>query len=135
MRLFKFCIVGLSGVIISEGVLWFFTEITSLLYLVSAVLSTELAIINNFTWNDVWTFRDRISDPSVKAVLRRFLRFNLTGIRGIAIGLTVLAILTEVLIHYLISNLFAICVAVLWNYFMSTNLVWESQISTKLCKG
>jgi len=68
--------------------------------------------------------------------LRRFLRFNLTGIGGIAIGLTVLAILTEVLrIHYLISNLFAICVAVLWNYFMSTNLVWESQISTKLCKG
>ena len=99
-------------------------------------MSTELAIINNFTWNDVWTFRDRIRDPSVKVALRRFLGFNLTGIGGIAIGLTVLAILTEVLrIHYLISNLFAICVAVLWNYFMSTNLVWESQTSTKLCKG
>ena len=129
LRFFKFCIVGLSGIVVSESVLWFFTEITSLLYLVSAVLSSELATINNFTWNDVWTFRDRISDSSIKAALRRLLRFNLTRIGGIAIGLAVLAILTEALrIHYLISNLFAICVAVLWNYFMSTHLVWESQI-------
>jgi len=129
LRFFKFCIVGLSGVVVSETVLWFFTEITSISYLVSAVLSSELAIVNNFTWNDVWTFRDRISYPSIKAALRRLLRFNLTRIGGIAIGLTVLAILTEALrIHYLISNLFAICVIVLWNYFMSTHVVWESQI-------
>jgi len=126
LRFLKFCIVGLSGVVVSEGALWFFTEITSLLYLVSAVLSTELAIINNFAWNDAWTFRDRISDPSIKSALRRLLRFNLARIGSIIVGLTVLAILTEALrIHYLISNLFAICVAVLWNYFMSTHLVWE----------
>lgn len=127
LRFFKFCMVGLSGIVISEGVLWFFTEIASLLYLISAVLSSELVIINNFIWNDIWTFRDRISDPSVKAALRRFLRFNLARIGGIAIGLIVLAILTEAFrIHYLISNLFAICVTVLWNYFMSTHLVWKS---------
>jgi dolichol-phosphate mannosyltransferase len=129
LRFLKFCTVGLSGIAVSEGALWFFTEITNLLYLVSAVLSSELVVINNFIWNDVWTFRDRVSDPSIKAALRRFLRFNLTRIGGIAIGLAVLAILTEAFgIHYLISNLFAVCVAVLWNYFMSTHLVWESQI-------
>ena len=49
LRFFKFCIVGLSGIVVSESVLWFFTEIKSLFYLISAVLSTELAIINNFT--------------------------------------------------------------------------------------
>lgn len=127
LRFFKFCMVGLSGILVSEIVLWFFTEITSLLYLVSAVFSSELAIVNNFTWNDLWTFRDRISDPSIKAAFRRFLRFNLARIGGIAIILVVLAILTEAFgIHYLISNLFAIFVAVLWNYFMSTHLVWKS---------
>jgi len=37
------------------------------------------------------------------------------------VGLIVLAILTKSLrIHYLISNLFAICVIILWNYFMGT---------------
>ena len=50
MRLFKFCIVGLSGIVVSESFLWFFPKITSLFYFVSAAaLSSELAIINNFT--------------------------------------------------------------------------------------
>jgi len=127
LRFYRFCVVGLSGVVINEIVLWFFTEILSLLYLISAIFSTELAIVNNFTWNEAWTFRDRVNDPSIKAALRRFLRFNLTGIGGIAVGLIVLATLTKFLrIHYLISNLFAICVIVLWNYFVGAHLVWES---------
>jgi dolichol-phosphate mannosyltransferase len=45
----------------------------------------ELAIINNFLWNDAWTFRDLIGDQrGLRHKLRRLLKFNLVCGIGLA---------------------------------------------------
>lgn len=44
----KFCLVGLSGVVVSLSSLWFLTEVLNLFYAVSAAIATILAISNNF---------------------------------------------------------------------------------------
>jgi len=127
LRFYKFCLVGLSGIIVNEGVLWFLTETIGIFYLISAIFSIELSIINNFVWNEIWTFKDRAKDFLFEASMKRFFKFNLIGVGGMILGLILLAFLTKFLkIHYLLSNLFSICIIVLWNYLASSNIVWSS---------
>jgi putative flippase GtrA len=47
----------------------------------AAAFATELAIINNFSWNNVWTFRRR-AIRGLK-IVEKFLHFNLTSIGAI----------------------------------------------------
>lgn len=123
-RLVKFAIVGLSGVFITEGLLWLFTDFYGIYYVLSAVLSTEIAIINNFIWNEVWTFKDR-AHGALSDSLSRFVKFNLSRILGMMISVALLMLLTEVFgIYYLISNLSAVIIVFIINYLFSSTYIW-----------
>ena len=125
LRLIKFCMVGGSGIVVNQGLLWLLTESAGFPYLLSATISIETSIISNFTLNNFFTFRDRRS-PSVKTTLGRLLKFNLVSLGGLGINLGILLLLTEVFgIYYLISNLCGIAAAALWNYTLSTWWTWR----------
>ena len=122
----KFCLVGLSGVVVNEAIFWALSVRLGIFYLLAGALSAESAIVNNFTWNDSWTFREKAGDRSARAVLYRFLKFNVNMAGGVLIGLVVLYVLTTLLgLNPLISNLFSIVVSMLWNYATSTKFVWN----------
>ena len=124
-RFLKFCAVGLSGIFVNELFLWLFTEFVGLFYLLSAVFATEISILSNFYFNEVWTFRKQAKDLSFKGILRRIFMFNWTRAAGILLTLFILFVLSSLLgIHYLISNLIAIMAGTAWNYFTSIHLVW-----------
>ncbi len=124
-RLLKFCAVGLSGIIVNQGLLWLLTEFGGLRYYVSALFAIEASIISNFVLNDYFTFADRRTGRG-KSFVVRLLKFNVTCLAGAAIQYGLLLLFTSVLgIHYLISNLIAIAVAFLWNYFMSSWWTWK----------
>jgi len=124
-RLLKFCVVGLSGVIVNQGLLWLLTEFGGLAYYVSALFAIEASIISNFVLNDYFTFADRRTGRG-RSFIMRLLKFNVTCLAGAGIQYVLLLLFTSVLgIHYLISNLIAIAVAFLWNYFMSSWWTWK----------
>ena len=124
-RFFKFCVVGLSGVLVNMGLLWLLTEFAGFPYLISAGFSIESSIISNFVLNDYFTFADRRS-PKAKSFLNRLLKFNLVSLAGLAINIGVLWLLTEVFgVYYLLSNLCGIAVATLWNYLINTWWTWR----------
>ena len=128
-QLFKFSLVGASGVLVNEGILWLLTESVGLHYLASATVAIETSVINNFVWNDIWTFRERRA-PGWKARLLRLSKFNLVSAIGIAINLGVLWLLTGVFgIHYLVSNLCGIAVAMIWNFIANVSWTWRKLIS------
>jgi dolichol-phosphate mannosyltransferase len=125
LRFVKFCLVGLSGVLVNMGLLWLLTEFAGLFYLLSAAISIETSILSNFTLNDYFTFRDRRS-PTLKSFLSRLVRFNLVSLAGLALNMGVLWLLTEVFgVYYLLSNLCGIVVATLWNYLVNTWWTWR----------
>jgi len=125
-RFLKFCIVGLSGVGVNLGLLWLLTEHLGLFYLISAAFSIEVSIIYNFILNEFWTFRDRVGHSSDKILLKRMVKFNMICAAGAAINILVLAGLTELLgLYYLISALFGIGIATLWNYGMNIMWTWR----------
>ena len=123
VRFIKFGIVGGSGIFVNMGLLWFFTEVIGFYYLVSSVLAIALAMINNFIWNDLWTWRDRRT-PGSKAYFIRMAKFiTVSSIAAYVGNLGVLWILTHFFhLYYMISNLFGIAVGTVMNY--SVNNFW-----------
>ena len=135
MRFLKFGLVGLSGVLVNEGLLWLLTENLGLYYLLSAAIAVETAIITNFILNDIWTFRDRRTSGN-RSLLGRGLKFNLVSLGGLGINIAILWTVTEVVgISYLISNLIGIAGATLWNYTINTLWTWRAKPSSEFVSG
>ena len=124
-RFLKFAAVGLSGIVVNQGLLWLLTEFGGLQYYISAIFAIEASIISNFVLNDYFTFADRRTGRG-KSFVVRLLKFNVTCLAGAGIQYGLLLLFTSVFgIHYLISNLIAIALAFLWNYFMSSWWAWK----------
>jgi dolichol-phosphate mannosyltransferase len=121
-RLLKFILIGLSGVVVNEGILLLLTEFGGLKYYLSSILGIEASIISNFLLNDYFTFADRRTGKT-GSFWARLLKFNLTCATGALIQYGLLLLFTSVFgVNYLISNLIGIAVAFIWNYVI--NLVW-----------
>jgi putative flippase GtrA len=78
-RFVRFAIVGTVGAVVDFG---FFNLLAHLLHLnpvFSSVVSFSLAVINNFTWNRVWTYPDSRSKP-LGFQLTLFAAINLVGL-------------------------------------------------------
>lgn len=124
-RIFKFALVGGLGAVINSSFLYLFTEYFGLFYLISSVLSIEIAIVMQFVLNDFWTFRDRRS-RSVGVILIRLMKSNLWRTMGMAVNILVLYILTEFFgVYYIISNFAGILCAFTFNYIFESRLTWR----------
>src|SRR5882724_4555189 len=57
----KFCLVGGSGLFVDMGILYLLADpgCLRLNVTVSKIAAAEIAMINNFVWNEFWTFRKR----------------------------------------------------------------------------
>ena len=119
----RFLLVGLSGVFVNMGVLWFLTEVGGLHYMASSLVAVEVSIVTNFLFNNSWTFRHRS-----RGVIRlsALARYNLVCTGGIVGSTTILYFLTTWCgIHYLAANLMAISVTALWNFAANTAWTWR----------
>ena len=124
-RFIKYCLVGLSGVIVNMGLLALLTEGLNLFYAVSAAIAIEASILNNFTWNELWTFRDR-RNPVLASVVSRALKFNLISLIGLGINMGILLLLTEVAgLYYIFSELFGIIAATIFNFAFNKWWTWQ----------
>jgi len=122
-RFIKFCIVGTTGILVNQGLLWLLTDIFGIYYLYSALVSIEASILSNFVFNDSWTFRDK--RKSAGPIYLRLLKYNLLCAAGALFNYVILWFFTDILhYYYLISNLAGIAAAVAWNYIISLNWAW-----------
>ena len=124
IRLIRFSIVGVIGAGVNTGLLWLFTDLAGIYYLFSSAIAIEIAIIIQFILNDHWTFREK-KTSGVKQFIARILKSNLWRSGGLVVNIGVLYLLTEyVSLYYLISNIFGILCAFLWNYVFESRLTW-----------
>ena len=129
-RFIRFGIVGLSGVFVDMAVLYLLSDPSTLAWGLtrSKIIAAELAIINNFIWNDVWTFRDYAEKQSGWANrAKRLLKFNLICLGGLGINVIILNLIFNfILPNRYLANLVAILVATLWNFWINYKLNWRS---------
>src|ERR687886_1793288 len=128
-RLFRFGLVGFSGVFVDMAVFYLLSDPTALgLPLTrSKIIASELAIINNFLWNDFWTFADISShQPGMRHRLERLLKFNVICLTGLIINVLLLNFLFNVFgINRYVANLIAIAAVTLWNFWLNLKLSWR----------
>lgn len=133
-RFLRFGIVGFSGVFVDMAVLYLLSDPTTLGWGLtrSKIIAAEVAIVNNFLWNDAWTFADMSSrQRGWKKRFKRFLKFNLVCLGGL--GLNVL--LLNVMFNFLgfnsfaygryVANLIAIAIVTVWNFWLNLKLSWR----------
>jgi dolichol-phosphate mannosyltransferase len=128
-RFIRFGIVGLSGVFVDMAVLYLLSDPSTLGWGLtrSKIIASELAIVNNFLWNDRWTFGD-ISQQQKgwSKRLKRFLKFNLICLAGLVLNVLLLNLLFNVFsINRYIANLLAIIAVTLWNFWLNLKLSWR----------
>jgi dolichol-phosphate mannosyltransferase len=126
----KFAAVGLSGVFVDMGALYLLSDPHALgLGLTrSKVMSAELAIVNNFLWNDAWTFGDVAKRQGGGAArLKRFFKFNAICAMGLVLSVLLLNLQVGVLgMNRYLANAVAIGLVTMWNFWMNKTFSWAS---------
>lgn len=118
-RVSKFLVVGGSGVLVNSLALLLLFQGAHLPLVVASILSAELAIGNNFWWNDRWTFK------GTQLSWHRFARFNLVSLGGLVITTCTLWILAGQLhVYYLAANLLGIALATAWSFVANSFWTW-----------
>ncbi len=125
----QFCIVGFSGVLIDMAVLYLLSDSATLAWGLtrSKIIAAEIAILNNFLWNDRWTFGEiaRQQQGRLKQ-LKRFGKFNLICLLGLLLNVLILNLLFNgVGLNRYLANLIAIAVVTFWNFWINLRLSWR----------
>ncbi len=94
-RLFRFGIVGGFGVIVNMGVYAILHDIVGIYDMMAGAIAIELSILNNFVFNDRWTFRDR-AHGGLRLWFKKCFAFHLSsGIVAMFAQLLTLFVLTR----------------------------------------
>ncbi len=107
------------------GFLWLFVELFKFDKRIAGALAIEISIINNFLWNNYWTWRGRRGISFV----HRFVRYNLITLLTSAIFNYFLYIfLLHFGFNYLIAQLAGIALAVFINFLLFEKFVFVSNV-------
>jgi len=120
----KFCVVGTVGFIINTVVLeWMVRE--GFHPTIGSIVGAELAIVSNFTLNNIWTFRDRLIVGM--RLLEKFIQFNMTSVGAIVIQAGTIAIGTFLfgIPTYRFFYIAGVGFGLIWNYFMYSRVIWK----------
>ena len=126
---FRFCVVGLSGVAIDMALLYLLSDPSTLHWGLtrSKILASEAALINNFIWNDLWTFAEiSRSQNQLGQRLKRFLKFNAICAFGLLLNVLILNFeFNKLHMNRYAANLIAIAIVTVWNYGTNWKLNWR----------
>lgn len=126
-RFIRFGFVGLSGLVVDMGALYLLFDLLGVGLTRSAIVAAEIAIINNFIWNDRWTFGDLAREQREgRMVIKRFLKFNIICLMGLILKVLLLNLFFNALhLNPYVSNLLAIATVTLWNFWVNLKLNWR----------
>lgn len=123
----RYAVVGLSGVGVNVLCFIFLRDWVQLELALSSVIAVETSIVNNFIWNDTWTFRKISSRQRGWHIrFRRFYKFNLICLFGLILNVLVV----NILVRYMetdekIAMLVAVVLVTVWNYLLNLQLSWR----------
>jgi dolichol-phosphate mannosyltransferase len=128
-RFLRFAIVGASGVVVDMGLLFLLSDPHTLAWGLtrSKIVGAEAAIINNFLWNDAWTFQDVArAQKRFGAKLGRFAKFQVICLVGLALNAALLNLQFNMLgVNRYLANAIAIAIVTLWNFWLNLKFGWR----------
>lgn len=127
IRLVKFGIVGFMGYLVNAIGLYAFTKADLPGPLVWG-LATEMAIINNFIFNNIWTFKaEKIT--GIGKLLKKFAAFNATSMGALVIQVIFGSISDQIFgsqYRQLALPVIIVFLVLPYNYFMYNAVIWKT---------
>jgi dolichol-phosphate mannosyltransferase len=126
-RFLRFGVVGFSGVFVDMGVFYVLRTLLSFGLTRSTIVSSEVAIISNFLWNDLWTFGDISKrQPGKRQRLKRLLKFNTICLMGVILNVLLVNLMFNRFgVNEYLAKLIAIAAVILWNFWINMKLSWR----------
>jgi dolichol-phosphate mannosyltransferase len=126
-RLWKFLMVGASGVAVNVAAFWMLTQALGVHYFNAGIVSGLLATGSNFVLNNAFTWADR-RERAVSGFLQRMGKYYVATWAGFLVYLALLwGLKTHVGLVPMLSNLIAIGVGGLLTYVMHNVWTWRQQ--------
>ena len=133
-RLFRFGLVGMTGVGVNLAGLWLLAGVLGVRDVVASASAIEVSIVWNFVLNDAFTYRDRNAAARAGRA-ERLVRYNLVSLVGLAIQLGTFVIVRGALLHalhrealgvlrYPVQSL-GIVLATAWNFTGHLHFTWR----------
>lgn len=114
----KFCIVGVTNLVIYMSVYWFFTRLFGWHYIAASICGFLVAVSWSFTINLNWTFRHKTGDRRYQ-----YAKFFISNIIVMLLNLALLTFFIEALkIYDLLGQLFVSIIGAFVNF--SLNRFW-----------
>jgi len=136
IRFIKFGIVGGTGFVINYLGLELLKKLGLSTYW-STLFATELAIISNFIFNNIWTFKDK-EIKKFSELLVQFGKFNLTSIFAVIFQPLIVSLGTylfgDTSFIRLASLLFALVFVLIYNYIVYNLFIWKTWKFPKISK-
>lgn len=127
IRFIKFGIVGGTGFVVNFVFIRVFRGIGFSEFL-TWLFATELAIVNNYVFNNIWTFKEE-KIGGLKQTLAKFMQFNLTSAGALLIQ-SILGPLGVKLVgekwDFLVLAFVVACVVLPYNYIMYNAVIWRT---------
>jgi len=121
----RFAIVGFTGTVVDYISYYFLTRFLNLSPLQANPISVELAIIWNFTFNNLWTFSRRQTN---KTMFSKFLTFQFVSLGGLMLSQMQILIYTHYInIHDLIAKALTIPLVALFNYAINSKWTFRDK--------
>ena len=105
----------------------------------AVILGAEVAIISNYLWNNLWTFKDR-QIVGVKKHLSKFLQFNLGSVGSVVIQyitmqvsvklIGIFTLLTLAGFQITSDNLYLVAgvlLGMIWNFTVYSRIIWRKK--------
>jgi dolichol-phosphate mannosyltransferase len=126
-RFIKFAFVGFTGFVVNF-VLLRVLRFAGASEVIAWGVSTEGAIVSNFTLNNLWTFREK-QISGIGQIIKKFFQFNLTSAGAIIIQLVTGPIgvrLVGVKYDFLVLFFIVVFLVMPFNYFMYNFFIWRT---------
>ncbi len=124
-RFEKFCLVGLSGVLINLGLLYLFVEFFNIQKTIAFTASILISILTNYFFNSRFTYRDNRSS-SRRESLKRLSYYYAFSFLTMFVTLSIYhELINNFHLYYIFSALLAIAFTTVLNFTLVTKVIWK----------
>ena len=124
IQVFRYLFTGGTAFLIDFGLLYFFTDVVGLYYLLSSIISFTAGTLITYFFSIFWVFNQR----KLNSKIQEFIVFAIISVVGLLLTSFFLWLFTDVLHqHYLISKIIASIIVFFWNFVAKKSVLFTSK--------
>jgi dolichol-phosphate mannosyltransferase len=122
----RYGLVGLSGALVNVGGVYFLMQHFGWRLIATLPVAIQIALLNNFIWNERLTFRkSKSGDATREGLFTRLLRYEIVCLSGALINAGVTLILADQGLRIILAATGGVMAGSVWNFLLNVPAIWR----------